>query len=403
MNKLAIATLPTMALCGAIFAGSSVLAESTGVLANLPSELALDIKESAYMTNESEGTVDKAAKSAVEAALATAGVDITGNTLNVYCGFGERAMYNCSAYLLGETGQDVGSADFTIKYSNTDSLSEAERAAIKSKLNLGSFVGENNDPTYMYIMHEPGSSFYTPGETICTDHTCASRPAEFSEEFYKEEKATLTSKLSKRAGESMNFYFGTIYAGIAIPEGFETAALAEVYAVVDDALVDCGAIASLHGYGYELSDGSVVTYQDLNPEGTSYIAMAAKLAEEGRGEVLGAYELQLVGSHTGNITAIFNVGTEYDGRTVVILHKKSDNTYEEFEKTVAGGKVSVEVSSLSPFMVALKDGAVKSPDSGAASKSDNSGVTAGVLTTIVSAVMALGVVAGIKKFAKAEK
>lgn len=403
MNKLMVATLPAMALCGAIFAGSSVFAaDKTGALADLPTELSVDIKESAFVTNESEGTVDKAAKAAAEAALATAGLDLTGYNFNVWCGFGSGGMYDCSASLANPEGEYIDYADFTIKYSNTDSMSAADRAAIKSKLNLGDFL---DNLTYIYIMHEPGIPFYTPGETICTENTCASSPDEVSESFYTEEKAVLKSKLSVRAGESMDFYFGTIPAGIATPEGFEISSLAEVYAIVDDALIDCGAVASVHGYGYDLADGAVVTYQDLNPKGENYTDMAAKLAGEGHSEVLGVYELQLVGTHAGNVTTIFNLSADYDGKTVVVLHKKSDNTYEEFEKVVAGGKVSVEVSSLSPFMIALKDSkstSIGSPDSGAALLSDHSGVTTSLLATVIGAALTLGTFAIVKRSRKAE-
>lgn len=414
MNKITKVALPAMAICGAIFAAPSVLAYGrTGALADLPTELTVNVKESAYITNESDRAVDNAAKASAEAALTTAGLDLTGYNLDVWCGLGSGSMYDCSASLANPEGQNIDNADFTIKYSNTDDLSTTDREAIKNKLNLGSFMG---DPTNIYIMHEPGVPFYTPGETICTDNTCASSPAEFSKSFYAEEKTALTSKLSQRAGESMNFYYGTIYGGIATPEGFEVSSLAEVFAIVGDNLVDCGAIASVHGYGYDLADGAVITYQDLNPKGTNYTTMAAKLSDEGHNEVLGAYELQLVGSHTGNITATFNVGAKYNGKTVVILHKKSDNSYEEFEAVVANGKVSVEVSSLSPFVVALKNSSatqtatttettseVKSPDTGAAPKSDNSGATASVFATVISAVLALGAFATAKKITKTEE
>lgn len=409
MNKLTkVAVLPALALCGAFFSSSVFATGRTGALADLPETLAVNVKESAILDNENTHAVDNAAKTSVETALTTVGHDLTGYNLDIYCGLGGTSIYDCWATLYNPEGESVDSADFTITYSNTNSISEADRTEIKNKLNLGSL---SSDPTYMYIMHEPGSNFYTPGETVCTENTCGSTPAEFSENFYQEEQATLQSKLAKRAGENMDFQFGTVFAGIATPTGFETSSLAEVYVVQDDVVVDCGMIASVHGYGYELSDGSVVTYQGLNPKGNNYTTMANKLKTEGYTDILGAYELVLTGSHTGSIPVEFKFDSKYDGKTVIILHKKSDGTYEEFEKTIVNGKVSVEVSGLSPFIIALKESSttsannvtVKSPNTGVMLKGDNSGANASIIATIVSAILSLSAFVGFRKIAKSKE
>ena len=38
-----------------------------------------------------------------------------------------------------------------------------------------------------------------------------------------------------------------------------------------------------------------------------------------------------------------------------ILHKKADGTYERFEEKVQDGKVTITVSELSPFVIAVKE------------------------------------------------
>lgn len=405
MNKLTkVAILPTLALCGAFFSPSAFATGRTGALADLPETLTVNVKESAVLNNENTHAVDNAAKASAETALTTAGHDLTGYNLDIYCGLGGTSIYDCWATLYNPEGQSVDSADFTITYSNTDSVSEADRTAIKNKLNLGDF----GDATFMYIMHEPGSNFYTPGETVCTENTCGSTPEEFSENFYQEERAALRSKLAKRAGENMDFQFGTVFGGIATPAGFETSSLAEVYVVQNDVVVDCGMIASVHGYGYELSDGSVITYQGLNPEGNNYTTMANELKTKGYTDILGAYELVLTGSHTGSVPVEFKFDSKYNGKTVIILHRKSDGTYEKFEKTIANGKVSIEVSELSPFMIALKESSsnnatVKSPNTGVMPKGDNSGANASIIATIVGTILSLSVFVGFRKIAKSKE
>ena len=61
--------------------------------------------------------------------------------------------------------------------------------------------------------------------------------------------------------------------------------------------------------------------------------------------VLGVYD----------ITLTFTVGTEYNGRDVVILHYTDDGNYEKYAGTVKNGQVTINVDSFSPFVIALAD------------------------------------------------
>ncbi len=77
----------------------------------------------------------------------------------------------------------------------------------------------------------------------------------------------------------------------------------------------------------------------------------------GYNKILGAYEFTLIGatSLANPIDITFNVGTKYNNEMAYILHKKADGTYERFEEKVQDGKVTITVSELSPFVIAVKE------------------------------------------------
>ncbi len=67
-------------------------------------------------------------------------------------------------------------------------------------------------------------------------------------------------------------------------------------------------------------------------------------------------ELHAVGGEIeGAITLTFNVGTQYNGKYVYIVHQKQNKDFEYFRETVKDGKVSIVVEELSPFMVAVEE------------------------------------------------
>ena len=71
--------------------------------------------------------------------------------------------------------------------------------------------------------------------------------------------------------------------------------------------------------------------------------------------VLGVYDITLDGTSEGRVQLTFTVGTEYNGRDVVILHYTDDGNYEKYAGTVKNGQVTINVDSFSPFVIALAD------------------------------------------------
>ena len=84
--------------------------------------------------------------------------------------------------------------------------------------------------------------------------------------------------------------------------------------------------------------------------------MSTEANEKGYTHIIGSYELTLEGKEklTTPIDITFKVGTNYNGKSIYILHQKKNGSYENFEKTVKDGKVTITVSELSPFVLAVK-------------------------------------------------
>lgn len=101
--------------------------------------------------------------------------------------------------------------------------------------------------------------------------------------------------------------------------------------------------------------------------------MVTHINNAGYTNIIGSYELKLEGatSLTSPIDITFNVGTQYNNKKVYILHQKKNGTLENFEKTVSNGKVTITVSELSPFMIAVKE----SSSSGGSSNIGNTGTS----------------------------
>lgn len=107
------------------------------------------------------------------------------------------------------------------------------------------------------------------------------------------------------------------------------------------------------GVGFS-TDGQSVTIDTIDSKNSVYTEMKDVLAKKGYSNIINAYELKLVeGTINGKMKATIPVDSKYNGKNVIVLHKKADGTYEEFNSVVKDGEVTIEVTELSPFMVAL--------------------------------------------------
>ncbi len=400
MNKIAKITLPAFAIAGALATMPSVFATGPSPLDSVTSPINTTLKESAIIDNYMSGEVDKAVQTAVSGMLTDAGVDMDDYSLNVYCG--TASIYYCNISLYTKDYSSSFTKDIKIKYANTDSVTEAERAAIKTKMNLGADF--ENAPV-VYVMHDPGAFYKKVNESSCSGNSCSSGSTDYGEEFWKFQEETVTAKMTERLNDkTIKIVLQAAMMGGMPPEGFETLGFATVYGTKGDVVYEMGKIRVIDGFGLELPDGAPVTFQNLNPEGETYKKLADKMIAKGYKNIIAGYELTLQGEHGGKYPLTFELGAAYEGKTVVVLHQKADGSIEEFEAEVKDSAFSIVVNSLSPFMIALKESGanVGAPDSGAMSIGDNSGASASVLALMAGVVLSLGAVFSVKKAARKE-
>ena len=110
--------------------------------------------------------------------------------------------------------------------------------------------------------------------------------------------------------------------------------------------------------GFKTKDGYPILAVKLE-ENEDYQKMLKELDKLGAEGVLYAYELYHATDTPIPSTAnyVYNldldVGTQYNGKKVTVLHKKQDGSYEHFVVRVKNGKASITTTELSPFMVAV--------------------------------------------------
>ena len=82
--------------------------------------------------------------------------------------------------------------------------------------------------------------------------------------------------------------------------------------------------------------------------------------------ILGVYNITLTGTLDGEAKLTFHVGSEYNGKNVVILHYSDDGSYETYRTTVENGQAVISVSGFSPYVIALDDGSTggRAPQTG---------------------------------------
>lgn len=156
--------------------------------------------------------------------------------------------------------------------------------------------------------------------------------------------------------------------------------------------------------GITISSNANVTLkaETIKNDNATYSEMQKLANEKGYTNIFNAYELKLSSGTIGKdgLTLRFDVGTENNGKQAIVLHKKQDGTIEEFVKTVENGRISINVTELSPFMVAVKDSDTSSSNGSNSSNGkrlDDEPKTGVTNYAIISSIMALISLGGIIK------
>ena len=103
-----------------------------------------------------------------------------------------------------------------------------------------------------------------------------------------------------------------------------------------------------------LSKDATLNAEALDPSSEQYIQYVS--AKEIKGKVvLGVYDINLIGMKSESVDLIFNVGKEYEGKNIIILHYTDNGSYEVYKTTVKNGQISLNVKGFSPYVFTLDE------------------------------------------------
>lgn len=136
----------------------------------------------------------------------------------------------------------------------------------------------------------------------------------------------------------------------------------------------------------------------INENDNTYIEMKNSITNNKNYIWISAYDIKLVGgNYKGELVITFDLGVENNGRTVYIVHKKSDGSFEDFKSIVENGKVTIKVDELSPFLIGYekteqeKDTATNETLKGEKDDTPKTGITNNMYTPIFALISILGI------------
>lgn len=250
------------------------------------------------------------------------GLEIYGGTDN---------LENASFYLahLSTT------VDFTIKYAKESNYSTTDETYVKNAVKNIKFAKYSEE--YNEFVNDAVFTMYNIG-----DEESASKWTLDTYDF---------NKLLNDSSITIKKTIGVGGFGGGTPWGTGTI----LYFYKNNVLYDTKFVMNIGAYGTTLENGTPVNMARLGKEDEVYKEMAKELEKNGLTNIIGCYELTAYGATYDNMKVSFDIGTNYNGKEVQILHKKNDNTYEILKTTVAEGKAIITVDEFSPFMIALSN------------------------------------------------
>ena len=143
------------------------------------------------------------------------------------------------------------------------------------------------------------------------------------------------------------------------------------------------------------SEDAALNVQAVEPNTDQYATYVTADPVKGK-VVLGVYDITLTGTLEGKAQLTFRVGTEYNGRNVIILHYADDGSYETYKAAVENGQVTISVKGFSPYVIALDDA---NSSSSIENKAPQTGDTAepGIWIALMGMAIVLGAAAIFKK------
>lgn len=103
----------------------------------------------------------------------------------------------------------------------------------------------------------------------------------------------------------------------------------------------------------QFTNEAALQVEPITTGSTSYNNLI-KLVDTDKNEVVAAYEISIIdGSFTGKLDLVFNIGSEYNGKTFTIYYEKNSGKTEKYTAVCTEGKISIAIDALSPFLITI--------------------------------------------------
>lgn len=384
------------------------------IIALIPNTINLDILESQIFSSNDDSTLksDTLVNEQINTVLKNNNIDLANlgiryeNTLSGDTSY-EGIINKCQIILRDNNYKELAKKEITIKYKNSDNYNTTDKEYVENKLKnikfdvlLTSEIGKDNDIDYdtliienaKKVTNDTSLTFFTKGVAGCGSDVVVLGYNLF---VYKNDILYAVKPLS-----NITVYMITIpdniqdtdeaYINYALPKikefwnNYTVKGVTRITGTIkqsEDDIIGNDITNDGTWYKISLSDndwarvvlkkatatkvidhvaisnnsGVTINGANIDTNNSIYTEMLNRAKAKGYSNVFGAYELKLSsGSIKDGLTITFSLGTENNGKQAIVLHKKTDGSYEEFTKTVKDGKIDVTVSELSPFMIALK-------------------------------------------------
>lgn len=304
----------------------------------LPEVINVDFKEIEYDYDYNQENINKKIIDVVEEKLKKNDIEIGDNKITAYVNWNSNKtedFHNLDLSIYKTTSEPpIANRQIKIKFSNSSSKFSSEKEQIQKLLDKY----ENKKLYYL---------------------TLQSGKVSLNE---------LTKHLTKEVKKLLNDNNVTIYASAEIGSTTDDISNINIEAgkwdpipfsirvYKNDQFYAEGFLFDTVGIGIVSNDNKPILTQEIAKNDNSYIEMKKILDKKGYDNIIKSYEFKLAeGTITDKISISIPCGTEYNGKKVIVLHKKSDGTYEEFITTIKDGNATIEVTELSPFMVAINN------------------------------------------------
>lgn len=304
----------------------------------LPEVINVDFKEIEYDYDSNWENINKNIISIVEEELKKNDIEIGNNKITAYVNWNSNKaedFHNLDLSIYKTTSEPpIASRQIKIKFSNSSSKLSSEKEQMQKLLD------KYENKKFYYLTLQSG----------------------------KVSLNELTKHLTKEVKKILNDNNITIYASaeigsstgninnIDIEAGKWDPIPFSVRVYKNDQFYAEGFLFDTVGIGIVTNDNKPILTQEIAKTDNTYIEMKKILDKKGYSNIIESYEFKLAeGTITDKISISIPCSTKYNGKKVIVLHKKSDGTYEEFITTVKDGSATIEVTELSPFMVAISN------------------------------------------------